>query len=461
MAFRNLLKESLKLYFSSKWAYLLILFLIVAFLLLFFLGEESTHTINTNTMFTLGFLYAPVFLILVPAVLIASEAGSGFQELVLSSPVSELEYFLSRLPLSIIVGLIYLATLLPFSAIYFGLIGISFLSFFLDYLVASILLILFISGLGTMLSALAESKPTTSLSASLMLAFSFVILALYGNYPNYWLKILARISPIVSISDFFGLPDFTSSVVIRPVSIAVLAISTILFILVGYLVFVGLKGKKKPLAIGLAIVAIAAPLLATAWNQEIELSEGEERPNTSQFLMILPSSSEVNVTELWEEKGNVSGLLPEEFRFEPGEREARVRVFVTCYFWGEGVGLGLTVNLTLTSVGDRLTFDGETSKTLTVNLTTSKAGDKKYTWAEFETVIKIRELGMNIKGKYGVKVELQLNISGDSISEVITVIPYSYTDHFSTYTIIAFLPTLAVLFLPPLLRRRRKGLKSR
>jgi hypothetical protein len=123
--------------------------------------------------------------------------------------------------------------------------------------------------------------------------------------------------------------------------------------------------------------------------------------------------------------------------------------------------VGPTVNLTLTSVGDRLTFDGETSKTLTVNLTTSKAGDKKYTWAEFETVIKIRELGMNIKGKYGVKVELQLNISGDSISEVITVIPYSYTDHFSTYTIIAFLPTLAVLFLPPLLRRRRKGLKSR
>jgi len=61
--FIPLFKKSLKLYTATKWSYLLIIFLIGVFGIVFLLGTDTKLTLN------FVYLFAPIFLIIVPATL--------------------------------------------------------------------------------------------------------------------------------------------------------------------------------------------------------------------------------------------------------------------------------------------------------------------------------------------------------------------------------------------------------
>ena len=262
--FSQLLKKSLKLYISTKWSYLLIIPLIGVFGFVFLFGQEDTEL----TLY-LVYLLAPIFLIIVPATLIPVEKNSRFTDITLTYPVSDREYFFSRYLLSVIMGLFYLAITLPFMALYFAFVGMPLAGMFLKYFIASILIILFISGLGTMIASVCGSRQTVSLGISLIFAFGYILAAIFYGFPeSHGLVVIPafmRLSPIVSISDYIAIPPFMPIFYVdRAISLVVPIVSILLFPLVGCLVFAHLKEEKKVIAVTLAALSIAAPVLATA-----------------------------------------------------------------------------------------------------------------------------------------------------------------------------------------------------
>lgn len=464
--FSQLLKKSLKLYLSTKWTYLLIIPLIGVFGIVFLLGQVWTEL-------TLYFVYllAPVFLIIVPATLISSEKNSGFTDLTLTYPVSDRDYFFSRYLLSVIMGLFYLALTLPFMALYFAFVGMPLAGMFLKYFIASILIILFISGLGTMIASVCGSRQTVSLAISLIFAFGSILASLFYGFPeSHGIVVFStfmRLSPIVSISDYMGFPlGFPPIInVDRAISLVVPIVSILLFPLVGFLVFAYLKEKKKAIAVMLVALSIAAPVLAT----------GAIDTNYNVVVMkeVFGGCGDIQVG-VFIDAGTASRLSAE----EKGEilehrREGKSDKRYPAQVAGDGTIDGvLLVNLvatedlsnksdteeveiTIKSPDDRLRFDGAAEQSYLCKPKTAGFTDCNYTWIEIPVEIKIVAPKLEIAGRYMVELLVPDNRSLSSKPIIELTVWYYLTDNFKHYSVAAFIPTLLVVSLPLLLRKRR------
>ena len=469
--FSRLMKKSLKLYLSTKWSYLLIIPLLGVFGIVFLFGAVGTEL-------TLYFVYllAPVFLIIVPATLIPAEKNSRFTDLTLTYPVSDRGYFFSRYLLSVIMGLFYLAITLPFMAIYFAFVGMPLAGIFLKYFIASILIILVISGLGTMIASVCGSRQTVSLAISLIFAFGSILASLFYAFPESRGKVVIsafmRLSPIVSISDYMGFPDYMAfppfiamCYVDRGISLVVPIVSILLFPLVGFLAFAHLKEKKKAIAVMLVALSIAAPVLATGaidTNYNVVAVDVEWEP-TGDFDagVFIDSGTASRLSE--EEKG----VMLEDRRISRGGKiyDARVAedgtingVFLVNLVTREDLcnkSNTEEVEIVIKSPDDRLRFDGAAEQSYICKPKTAGFTDCNYTWIEIPVEIKIDVPKLNIAGGYKVEILVPDNRSLSSKPIIELTVWYFLTDNFKHYSVAAFIPTLLVLAMPLLLRKRR------
>jgi hypothetical protein len=469
--FIQLLKKSLKLYMCTKWTYLLIIPLLGVFGIVFLFGAVGTEL-------TLYFVYllAPIFLIIVPATLIPSEKNSRFTDITLTYPVSDREYFFSRYLLSVIMGLFYLALTLPFMALYFAFVGMPLAGMFLKYFIASILIILFISGLGTMIASVCGSRQTVSLAISLIFAFGSTLVSLFYGFPESKGKVVIaafmRLSPIVSISDYMGFPDYMAfppfiamCYVDRAISLAVPIVSILLFPLVGFLVFAYLKEEKekKVIAVMLVALSIVAPVLATGaidTNYKVVAVEWEPFGDFDAGVFI--------------ESGTASGLSDEgKGDMLESRRIRRGGKIYSAQVAEDGTINGvLLVNLvtredlcnksnteeveiTIKSPDDRLRFDGVAEQSYICKPKTAGFTDCHRAWIEIPVKIKIVAPKLDIAGRYILELSVPDNWSWSSkpIKEIAVL--YYLTDNFKHYSVAAFVPTLLVVALSLLLRKRR------
>ena len=467
--FSRLMKKSLKLYLSTKWSYLLIIPLIGVFGFVFLLGQEDTEL-------TLYFVYllAPIFLIIVPATLIPSEKNSRFTDLTLTYPVSDREYFFSRYLLSVIVGLFYLAITLPFMALYFAFVGMPLAGIFLKYFIASILIILVISGLGTMIASVCGSRQTVSLAISLIFAFGSILSAIFYGFPESRGKVVIatfmRLSPIVSISDYMGFPDYmafppfiASCCVDRGISLVVPIVSILLFPLVGFLAFAHLKEKKKAIAVMLVALSIVTPVLAIGaidTNYNVVVGEWEGFGDFDAGVFI-ESGTASRLSD--EEKGD----MLESRRIRRGGKIYSARVAEDDTINGVLLVNLVTredlcnksnieeVEITIKSPDDRLRFDGASEQSYICKPKTAGLTDCNYAWIEIPVKIKIVVPKLEIEGRYRVDILVPDNRSLSSKTIIELTVPYYLTDNFKLYSVAAFIPTLLVVSMPVLLRKRR------
>jgi hypothetical protein len=468
--FSQLIKKSLKLYMGTKWSYLLIIFLIGVFGIVFLFGE-------TDTKLTLNFVYlfAPIFLIIVPATLISSEKNSRFTELTLTYPVSEPEYFFSRYLLSVIMGLLYLVVTLPFMAIYFAFVGMPLAGMFLKYFIASILIILFISGLGTMIASVCGSRQTVSLAISLIFAFGYILAGLFYGYPeskgNIIISAFMRLSPIVSISDYMGFPPIVAGPYVdRGISLVVPIVSILLFPLVGFLVFAYLKEKKKVMAVTLVALSIVAPALVVAIDTNYKIVERYDYwPWTDRDVILLREDDVSNLSEeemvrLFEKREELwPELIEEELVLNSGENNinaiAIVKMNLNISKYKDPLLIPEEVDVELTFESDALLFDGKEEQRYKCKLKkdTIIYGDvlNPFIWTKTPTInIKV-DHSIDIKGNHIVEIfgkSSDVHIKKPSYR---TIIPYSLTSNFIPYSILAFIPTLLVVSMPVLLRKSR------
>jgi len=414
----------------------------------------------------------------VPATLIPVEKNSRFTDITLTYPVSDREYFFSRYLLSVIMGLFYLALTLPFMAIYFAFVGMPLVGMFLKYFIASILIILFISGLGTMIASVCGSRQTVSLAISLIFAFGYILVSLFYGFPESHGEVVIstfmRLSPIVSISDYMGFPDYmafipfiASCYVDRGISLVVPIVSILLFPLVGFLVFAYLKEKKKVIAVMLAALSIVAPVLATAaidTNYNVVAVECRG--------MGVPSGD--CGAGLFIDSGTASRLSDEEKGdMLESRRERRGGTFYPVQVAEDGTINGVflvnlvtredlsnksdteEVEITIKSSDDRLRFDGASEQSYLCKPKTAGFTDCNYTWIEFPVKIKIVAPKLDIAGRYMVELLVPDNRSLSSKPIIKIAVWYYLTDNFRLYSVAAFIPTLLVLSMPLLLRKRR------
>ena len=464
--FIQLLKKSLKLYMCTKWSYLLLIPLIGVFGFVSLLGQVWTEL-------TLSFVYllAPVFLMIVPATLIPAEKNSRFTDITLTYPVSDREYFFSRYLLSVIVGLFYLAITLPFMALYFAFVGMPLAGMFLKYFIASILIILFISGLGTMIASVCGSRQTVSLAISLIFAFGSILASLFYGFPESRGKVVIsafmRLSPIVSISDYMGFPlGFPPIInVDRAISLIVPIVSILLFPLVGFLVFAYLKEEKekKVIAIMLVALSIVAPVLATGTidtHYKVVVKKVFGSYGDIHAGVFIDAGTASRLSD--EEKGAIL-----ERRLRRGGKMYPAQVAEDDTIDGVLlVNLGTRedlsnksnteeVEITIKSPDDRLRFDGASEQSYTCKPKTAGFTDCNYTWIEIPVKIKIAVPKLEIAGRYRVDILVPDNRSLSSKPIIELTVPYYLTDNFKHYSVAAFIPTLLVVSMPLLLRKRR------
>ncbi len=468
--FSRLLKKSLKLYLGTKWTYLLIIPLLGVFGIVFLFGAIGTEL-------TLYFVYllAPVFLIIVPATLIPAEKNSRFTDITLTYPVSDREYFFSRYLLSVILGLFYLAITLPFMAIYFAFVGMPLAGIFLKYFIASILIILVISGLGTMIASVCGSRQTVSLAISLIFAFGSILASLFYAFPESRGKVVIsafmRLSPIVSISDYMGFPDYMAfppfiafCCVDRGISLVVPIVSILLFPLVGFLVFAHLKEKKKAIAVMLVALSIAAPVLATAidTNYNVVAVDVEWEPSGDFDAGVFIDSRTASRLSA-EEKGDIlehrrKGRDGKIYSARVAEDGTINGVFLVNLVTREDLSNRSDteeVEITIKSPDDRLRFDGAAEQSYICKPKTAGFTDCNYVWIEFPVKIKIVAPKLNIAGGYKAELLVPDNWSLSSKPIIELTVWYFLTDNFKLYSVAAFIPTLLVLAMPLLLRKRR------
>ena len=471
--FIQLLKKSLKLYMGTKWSYLLIIPLIGVFGFVFLFGAEDTEL-------TLYFVYllAPIFLIIVPATLIPAEKNSRFTDITLTYPVSDREYFFSRYLLSVIVGLFYLAITLPFMALYFAFVGMPLAGMFLKYFIASILIILFISGLGTMIASACGSRQTVSLAISLIFVFGYILVSLFYGFPESHGEVVIstfmRLSPIVSISDYMGFPDYmafipfiASCYVDRGISLVVPIVSILLFPLVGFLVFAHLKEKKKVIAVMLAALSIVAPVLATAaidthYNVVAVECRGMGVPSGDCGAgLFIDSGTASRLSE--EEKGAMleysrirrSGKIYDARVAEDGTINGMLLVNLVTTEDLSNKSDTEEVEIVIKAPDDRLRFDGATEQSYICKPKTTGFTDRNYTWIEIPIEIRIDVPKLEIAGRYIVDILVPDNLSLNSKPIIEIPVWYFLTDNFRLYSVAAFIPTLLILAMPLLLRKRR------
>ena len=468
--FSRLMKKSLKLYLSTKWSYLLIIPLIGVFGFVFLLGQEDTEL-------TLYFVYllAPIFLIIVPATLIPAEKNSRFTDITLTYPVSDREYFFSRYLLSVILGLFYLAITLPFMAIYFAFVGMPLAGIFLKYFIASILIILVISGLGTMIASVCGSRQTLSLAISLSFAFGSILVSLFYGLPESRGKVVIsafmRLSPIVSISDYMGFPDYMAfppfiamCYVDRGISLVVPIVSILLFPLVGFLAFAHLKEKKKAIAVMLVALSIAAPVLAIGaidTNYNVVVKKVFGGYGDIHAGVFIESGTASRLSD--EEKGDMLESRRERrggtfYPAQVAEDDTINGVFLVNLGTSEDLSnksnIG-EVEITIKSSDDRLRFDGAAEQSYLCKPKTAGFTDCNYIWIEFPVKIKIVAPKLDIAGRYMVELLVPDNRSLSSKPIIEIAVWYYLTGNFKHYSVAAFIPTLFVLALPLLLRKRR------
>jgi ABC-type transport system involved in multi-copper enzyme maturation permease subunit len=464
--FIPLLKKSLKLYMGTKWTYLLIIPLLGVFGIVFLLG--------TDTKFTLYFVYlfAPIFLIIVPATLISSEKNSRFTDITLTYPVTEREYFFSRYLLSVIMGLLYLAITLPFMAILFAFVGMPLAGMFLKYFIASLLIILFVSGLGTMIASVCGSRQTVSVAISLIFAFGYILAAIFYGFPeSHGLVVISasmRLSPIVSISDYMGFPPFMPICYVdRGISLIVPIVSILLFPLVGFLVFAYLKEKKKVIAVMLAALSIVTPVLATAaidTNYNVVAVDGDYFSlGDFDAGVFIDTDTASGLSD--EEKG----AILEHRRISRGGKTYPARVaedgtingvlLVNLMIPEDLSNKSNTeeVEITIKSPDDRLRFDGAAEQSYICKPKTAGLTDCNYAWIEIPVEMKIAVPKLDIAGRYLVDIVVPDNWSLNSKTIIKIAVPYYLTTYlnFQLYSIAAFIPTLLGVSMPLLLRKRR------
>lgn len=316
--FSALVRKSLKLY-MNRWSFALIAFLIVVFCLALLNGGIAT----TELLFFI-YLIVPMFLIVFPSIQLPSEKSSKFADITLTNPVSDMEFFISRYLISVIVGLIYVAITMPFSAIFLVSVGSSLVPLFLKYLVSCILIILFVSGLGTALGTFFK-KPILPITIGMIFAFlSSFICGFRGTFAQTdktAVKTVLRFSPISLIEDFFNQITFPGSPVLEidgTTSLIALVGMIVLFPMVGLLLFTLFKeGRRQAIGAILLAIAIVGPVLVTAINTEYEIEEEEEDEDYGRSYGVVVISQEDSTSLSDDEKLEIL-CREDEYDFEGG-----------------------------------------------------------------------------------------------------------------------------------------------
>jgi hypothetical protein len=360
-------------------------------------------------------------------------------------------------------------------ALYFAFVGMPLAGMFLKYFLASILIILVISGLGTMIASVCGSRQTASLAISLSFAFGSILASLFYALPESRGKVVIsafmRLSPIVSISDYMGFPDYMAfptfiafCCVDRGISLVVPIVSILLFPLVGFLVFAYLKEKKKVIAVMLVALSIAAPVLATAidTNYNVVAVDVEWEPTGDFDAGVFIDSGTASRLSA-EEKGDIlehrrKGRGGKIYSARVAEDGTINGVFLVNLVTREDLSNRSDteeVEIVIKSPDDRLRFDGAAEQSYICKPKTAGFTDCNYVWIEIPVEIKIAVPKLNIAGGYKVEILVPDNRSLSSKPIIELTVWYFLTDNFRLYSAAAFIPTLLVLSLPLLLRKRR------
>ncbi|MCK4732892.1 MAG: hypothetical protein KAT65_10595, partial [Methanophagales archaeon] len=233
--------------------------------------------------------------------------------------------------------------------------------------------------------------------------------------------------------------------------------------LVGFLVFAHLKEKKKVIAVMLVALSIAAPVLATGaidtnYNVVVAEWEGFGDFDAGEFI---ESGTASRLSA--EEKGAL--LEDMRMRISMGGKTAQVAedgtingVFLVNLVTREDLSNKSDteeVEITIKSPDDRLRFDGAAEQSYLCKPKTAGFTDCNYAWIEIPVKIKIVAPKLDIAGRYMVELLVPDNRSLSSKPIIEIPVWYFLTDNFRLYSVAAFIPTLLVVSMPLLLRKRR------
>jgi len=113
------------------------------------------------------------------------------------------------------------------------------------------------------------------------------------------------------------------------------------------------------------------------------------------------------------------------------------------------------IEIVIKSPDDRLRFDGAAEQSYICKPKTAGFTDCNYAWIEIPVEMKIAVPKLEIAGGYMVEILVPDNRSLCSKPIIELTVWYYLTDNFKHYSVAAFIPTLLVVAMPLLLRKRR------
>ncbi|MCK4733056.1 MAG: hypothetical protein KAT65_11430, partial [Methanophagales archaeon] len=222
---------------------------------------------------------------------------------------------------------------------------------------------------------------------------------------------------------------------------------------------------KKVIAVMLVALSIAAPVLATGaidTNYNVVAVDVEWEP-TGDFDagVFIDSGTASRLSE--EEKGDIlehrrKGRDGKIYSARVAEDGTINGVFLVNLVTREDLSNRSDteeVEIVIKSPDDRLRFDGAAEQSYICKPKTAGFTDCNYVWIEIPVEIKIAVPKLNIAGGYMVELLVPDNRSLSSKPIIELTVWYFLTDNFRHYSVAAFIPTLLVLSLPLLLRKRR------
>lgn len=280
----RLAKTDLKMVVSNKWWALIGCFLFLFLILI-------SHADFENYLKWV-YLFLPVCLLPIVSSSISGERENKFLNIVFTTPISKKEYIISKFLLWMTVGLIYILFTLPVSFIHYIFIGESFLLPLFHYIVASILLMCFVSSLGIFISIICTQEMKISLIIGFLVTVMFF--AMYQQFPQMigysaplFILYLLHLSPLVPLGDFLDIWWFSPGpgleykmFTLHPLlSMLSLVLFSVFLLFSSYLIFKKLQNterfdfKGKPVVLLLVAILLIVPMFLGNTGYE----KGEER----------------------------------------------------------------------------------------------------------------------------------------------------------------------------------------
>lgn len=239
----DLLKADLRMTVYNRW------WVLIGVFLLFFLLSVS-HQGGFEGYLTWTYLFAPLAFLPFSSLSVAKERESEFLNAVFTTPVSKGEYTLEKFLLWFIMGCIYLIVTLPVTLAHYHFVDEIYTITMLKFILTSVLLMAFLSGLGVTISVICIKESKIALIISIATALIFYVA--YIGFPSeaYFFALnhvplyIMHFSPLVLAGDYLDLWWFSQPLIKTHVIHAMPSLSAIsllllsLFLpLVAYVIF--------------------------------------------------------------------------------------------------------------------------------------------------------------------------------------------------------------------------------